>query len=205
MSIAERALDTVHAHIRACSACPLHATRTQAVPGSGPATARILALGEAPGEREDLQGEPFVGAAGKLLTRLLEEAGLSRADIFITNTVKCRPPGNRDPLPDEVSACAHFLDAQLEIIRPDVILLLGRHAVARVLPGMPGISHIHGELVERNGRRYVPLYHPAAALYNGSLLSTLQADMQKLRGYLDAIAPRPDPDGEPEDSQLTLI
>ena len=205
MSIAERALDTVHAHIRECSACPLHTTRTRAVPGSGPASARILALGEAPGEREDLQGEPFVGAAGKLLTRLLEDAGLSRADIFITNTVKCRPPGNRDPLPEEVTACAGFLDAQLEILQPDVILLLGRHAVARVLPGMPGISRIHGELVEQDGRRYVPLYHPAAALYNGSLLGTLKADMQRLRGYLDALRPAAAGDAEPGDSQLSLI
>lgn len=151
-TLAARALDTVHAHVRACVACPLHSTRTQAVPGHGPVTARVMALGEAPGEKEDLEGRPFVGAAGKVLTKLLEGVGLSRDDIFITNTLKCRPPGNRDPEQSEVDACSHFLDAQIEILKPDAILLLGRHAVARLLPGMPGISQIHGDKVVRGGR-----------------------------------------------------
>ncbi len=155
------------------------------MPGFGPATARIMAVGEAPGEKEDLSGRPFVGAAGQILTGLLEGIGLSRDDIYISNTVKCRPPKNRDPEPAEVEACAAYLDAQIEIIRPDVILLLGRHAVARLLPGMPGISRIHGNREQRGDRLYVPLYHPAAALYNGSLMRTLEADMQRVRGYLD--------------------
>ena len=184
-STAEQALEVVHAHIRACLACPLSGTRTQAVPGTGPATARIMAVGEAPGETEDRLGRPFVGAAGNVLTKLLNGIGLDRDDIYITNVVKCRPPGNRDPLPEEVAFCAPFLDAQIEIIRPDVILILGRHALARLLPGAGGISRLHGEKVVRGDRLYVPLYHPAAALYNGSLMSTLQADMQRVRGYLD--------------------
>ncbi len=187
-TLAASALETVHAHIRACVACPLHITRTQAVPGSGPATARIMAVGEAPGEKEDLQGRPFVGAAGKVLTKLLSGIGVSRDGLYISNTVKCRPPGNRDPEQTEVDTCSAFLDAQVEIIKPDVILLLGRHAVARLLPGSAPISKIHGERVVRGTRVYVPLYHPAAALYNGSLMRTLEDDMQKVRIYLDAAA-----------------
>jgi uracil-DNA glycosylase family 4 len=179
------ALDALHEQIRACIACPLSRTRIQAVPGDGPVTARIMAVGEAPGETEDRTGIPFVGAAGKLLTKLLEGVGLQRADLYICNVLKCRPPGNRDPLPEEVEACAHFLDAQVELIRPDVILLLGRHALQRILPGAPGISRSHGTRIRDRGRLYVPLYHPAAALYNGSLLDTLQDDMRKVREYLD--------------------
>jgi DNA polymerase len=179
------ALETLHEQIRACVACPLSRTRIQAVPGDGPVTARIMAVGEAPGETEDRMGRPFVGAAGQLLTKLLESVGLERSDLYICNVLKCRPPGNRDPLPEEVEACAHFLDAQVELIRPDVILLLGRHALQRILPGAPGISRSHGTRIRDRGRLYVPLYHPAAALYTGSLMATLQEDMRKVRGYLD--------------------
>jgi uracil-DNA glycosylase family 4 len=179
------ALAALHDRINVCTACRLHQTRTHAVPGDGPVTARIMAVGEAPGENEDRTGLPFVGAAGQLLTRLLQSIGLDRQDIYICNVLKCRPPGNRDPEPDEVSSCAHFLDEQVALIRPDVILLLGRHAVGRLLPGMPGISRIHGQRVRRGDRLYVPLFHPAAALYNASLLRTLEEDMQRVRGYLD--------------------
>ena len=185
------ALAALHDRINVCTVCRLHETRTRAVPGDGPVTARIMAVGEAPGENEDRTGRPFVGAAGQLLTRLLQSIGLDRQDIYICNVLKCRPPGNRDPEPDEVSSCAHFLDEQIALIRPDVILLLGRHAVGRLLPGMPGISRIHGERVRRGDRLYVPLFHPAAALYNASLLRTLEEDMQRVRGYLaDAEAER---------------
>lgn len=155
------------------------------MPGSGPVTARIMAVGEAPGDKEDRTGVPFVGAAGALLTRLLESVGLNRDDLYITNTIKSRPPGNRDPEPSEVAACAPFLDAQVALIRPDVILLLGRHALQRLLPGAPGITRCHGDRILRGDRSYVPLYHPAAALYNAGLLSTLEADMRRVRGYLD--------------------
>ena len=188
LSGAEDALAVVHEHILACTACPLHARRTQAVPGTGPAHARIMAVGEGPGESEDRIGKPFVGAAGNVLTRLLESIGLRRDDIYITNVVKCRPPGNRDPEPDEMEACSSFLDAQIEIIRPDVILILGRHALARLLPGAGGITALHGKRVMRGNRLYVPLYHPAAALYQASLMRTLEEDMQRVRDYLDEAA-----------------
>jgi uracil-DNA glycosylase family 4 len=178
-------LEQLHDRIRACTACALCNSRTQAVPGDGPHTARIMAVGEAPGENEDRVGKPFVGAAGQLLTRLLVGVGLSREDIYICNVLKCRPPQNRDPEAEEVESCAHFLDEQVEMIRPDVILLLGRHAVARLLPGSPGITRIHGQRIRRGDRVYVPLYHPAAALYNGALLRTLEEDMRLVRGYLE--------------------
>ena len=181
----------LHGRIRECTACPLHVTRTQAVPGYGPVTARIMAVGEAPGETEDREGKPFVGAAGQLLTRLLESVGLDRRDIYISNIIKCRPPGNRDPEQSEVESCSHFLDEQVAMLQPDVILVLGRHALARILPGAGSISRLHGQRVRRDTRTYVPLYHPAAALYNAGLLETLEADMQRVRGYLaDAEARR---------------
>jgi uracil-DNA glycosylase len=181
----------LHGRIRACTACPLHLTRIQAVPGYGPVTARVMAVGEAPGESEDREGKPFVGAAGRLLTSLLETVGLDRRDIYITNIVKCRPPRNRDPEPLEVEACSHFLDEQIELLQPDVILLLGRHALTRLLPDVGGISRLHGERLHRNDRVYVPLYHPAAALYNAALKETLEEDMRRVRGYLnDAEATR---------------
>ncbi len=181
----------LHGRVRECTACPLHLTRIQAVPGYGPATARVMAVGEAPGENEDREGKPFVGAAGRLLTSLLESVGLDRRDIYITNIVKCRPPRNRDPEPLEVEACSHYLDEQIELLQPDVILLLGRHALQRLLPGAGGISTLHGERVRRDDRVYVPLFHPAAALYNGGLKDTLEADMRRVRGYLaDAEATR---------------
>jgi uracil-DNA glycosylase len=175
----------IHGRIRRCTACRLHLTRTQSVPGYGPVEARIMAVGEAPGEKEDQQGRPFIGAAGTLLTELVESIGLTRRDLYITNTVRCRPPANRDPEPDEVSACSHFLDEQIALLRPDVILILGRHALQRLLPQSAGISRLHGERIVRNDRAYVPLYHPAAALYNGSLRETLFADMSRVRTYLD--------------------
>ncbi len=199
----------IHGRIRACVACRLHVTRTQAVPGYGPVSARIMAVGEAPGEKEDQQGRPFVGAAGKLLTELVESIGLTRRDLYITNTVRCRPPGNRDPEPDEVTACSHFLDEQIALLRPDVILILGRHALLRLLPDSAGISRLHGERVVRHERTYVPLYHPAAALYNGSLRETLFADMARVRAYLDEAeslrAPRPQPSEPVNADQLSLF
>src|SRR6202035_2971311 len=172
----------LHGRVRECTLCPLHLTRIQAVPGYGPVTARVMAVGEAPGENEDREGQPFVGAAGRLLTGVLESVELHRRDIYITNIVKCRPPRNRDPDPAEVEACSHYLDEQVALIRPDVILLLGRHAVARLLPAPPATSRSHGQRIRRGDRTYVPLYHPAAALYNGGLLRTLEEDMGRVRG-----------------------
>ena len=151
-------------------------------------TARIMAIGEAPGENEDRQGVPFVGAAGGLLTDLLREIGVPPEELFITNVLKSRPPSNRDPLPEEVEACAPYLDAQIRLIQPAVILLLGRHALQRLLPSAPTISRCHGEMLKVDGRRYVALYHPAAALYNGRLIGTLRADFLRVRGYLDELS-----------------
>ncbi len=163
----------------------------------GPASARLMAVGEAPGENEDREGRPFVGAAGRLLTQLLEEVGLSRQDLFITNVIKSRPPGNRDPLPEEVQACAPYLDAQIEVLDPQVILLLGRHALQRLLPQAAGISRVHGSLIRSGGRTYMPCYHPAAALYNGSLLQVLREDFRRLRQHLEADAPPAPPAAAP--------
>jgi DNA polymerase len=169
-----------------------------------------MVVGEAPGKNEDLQGEPFVGAAGQLLNKLFGYVGINRDEVYITNIIKCRPPGNRDPLPQEVMSCSGYLDRQVDLIRPAVILLLGRHAVQRLLPGAAGISRIHGQLVERGDRAYVPLYHPAAALYNGFLVDTLKADFKKVRGYIDVIearraaTPAPEPASEPKE-QLSLF
>lgn len=172
-------LDALREQIAVCTRCELHRAATNPVPGEGNPEARILLIGEAPGFHEDAHGKPFVGNSGKFLTQLLEKAGLSREEVFITNVVKHRPPGNRDPLPDEMAACAHYLDEQIEIINPDVIVTLGRFSLARYFPG-ERISKIHGQPKEINGRYVVPMYHPAAALHNGSLRPEIEADFQKL-------------------------
>jgi DNA polymerase len=180
------------------------------VPGAGPCPADILIVGEAPGFNEDRQGEPFVGAAGKLLDTLLARIGLSRADVYITNVLKCRPPQNRDPMPNEAEACSPYLARQLEMIKPKVVLILGRHALERLMPGQGSISHIHGSLVKRGGIAYVPLYHPAAALHNGSLVTDLERDFDQVKVYLDKLlAPPPPPEPAPvarqEAEQLRLL
>lgn len=154
------------------------------MPGVGPAGARIVIVGEAPGQYEDQQGEPFVGAAGKLLDQLLQGIGLSRSQVFITNVLKCRPPGNRDPLPQEVEACSPYLEQQLKLIKPQVVLVLGRHALARLLPGHNSISRVHGRVIEKAGVSYVPIYHPAAALYNSFLMKALEQDFQAVKTHL---------------------
>jgi uracil-DNA glycosylase len=168
------------------------------VPGTGPANADVMIVGEAPGFNEDAQGKPFVGAAGKLLDTLLNQIGLDRDSVYITNVLKCRPPQNRDPMPNEVEACSLFLQRQLEWIRPKVVLVLGRHALERLLPGYGPISRVHGTFVERGEIAYVPLYHPAAALHNGSLVGDLQRDFDKVRHYLDQVLAPPPPEPEPE-------
>lgn len=172
-------LDALREEIAVCTRCELHRAATNPVPGDGNANARILLIGEAPGFHEDAQGKPFVGNSGKFLTDLLEKAGLNREDVFITNVVKHRPPGNRDPLPDEMAACSYFLEQQIEIIDPDVIVTLGRFSLAKYFPGQR-ISKIHGQPKEVGGRYIVPMYHPAAALHNGSLRPQIEADFQKL-------------------------
>ena len=183
-------LPSLSAAVHQCRRCPLGHSRTRAVPGVGPGDARIMIIGEAPGQNEDQQGEPFVGAAGKLLDQLLRGIGLSRGDVFITNILKCRPPGNRDPQPDEVEACSPFLEDQLRLIRPEVVLVLGRHALARLLPGQDSITRVHGRVISRDGVSYIPVYHPAAALYNSFLMKPLEQDFQAVRAHLDRMAAR---------------
>ena len=174
----------------------------------GPCPADILIVGEAPGFNEDRQGEPFVGAAGKLLDTLLARIGLSRTDVYITNVLKCRPPMNRDPMPNEAEACSPYLKRQLELVQPKVVLILGRHALERLMPGQGSISRIHGSLIKRGDIAYVPLYHPAAALHNGSLVADLEQDFDRVKAHLEKIlAPPPPPVPVPkqEAEQLRLL
>ncbi len=203
-------LEQLHTEIRSCVKCGLHATRTQAVPGVGPCPADIMIVGEAPGFNEDRQGEPFVGAAGKLLDTLLARIGLGRSDVYITNVLKCRPPQNRDPMPNEAESCSPYLARQLALIKPKVVLILGRHALERLLPGQGSISRIHGSLVRRGDVAYVPLFHPAAALHNGALVADLERDFDRVKAYLDKLlAPPPPPEPVPvpkqEAEQLRLL
>ena len=180
-------LATLAAEIRACTACPLHRGARQAVPGEGSAESGILFLGEAPGYNEDVQGRPFVGAAGQLLEEGLASIGLDRGKVFITNVVRHRPPENRDPLPEEVAACDVWLRRHLELLRPKVVVTLGRHAMGKFLPG-ESISRIHGRPRNVDGVLLFPMYHPAAALHQPSLRADLATDFQAL-GRLLASAP----------------
>jgi DNA polymerase len=180
------AMAQVAAEIRVCTTCELCRTRTQAVPGEGPATARILLVGEGPGWHEDQQGKPFIGNSGKFLSELLASAGVSREEVFITNVVKCRPPSNRDPMPDEIAACAEFLDRQIAILDPEIVVTLGRFSMARWFPG-ERISRIHGQ-AKRDGRRMiVPMYHPAAALHQGALRPVIEEDFARLPKILGEV------------------
>ncbi len=172
-------LAEVAAEVKVCPKCELARARTNAVPGEGNPHGRIMLIGEGPGWHEDQQGRPFVGAAGKFLNELLALAGLQREDVFITNVVKCRPPGNRDPLPDEIAACAPYLDRQIAAINPDVIVTLGRFSMARWFPG-ERISRIHGQPKREGGRLVVPMYHPAAALHQSALRGSIEEDFAKL-------------------------
>ncbi|HLF76583.1 MAG TPA: uracil-DNA glycosylase [Dehalococcoidia bacterium] len=177
-------LGELNAGVNACRACPLGTQRTRAVPGEGPVDAEIMLIGEAPGYYEDQQGRPFVGAAGQFLEQLLASIGLKRSDVFIANVIKCRPPANRDPLPEEIAACSGWLSHQLGIVSPKVVVTLGRYSMARFLPGNP-ISKIHGQGRKVNGLWIVPMYHPAAALHQGSLRRTIEEDFKKVPGYLE--------------------
>jgi len=170
--------------ITTCTKCRLCKKRTNAVPGDGSYESEIMFIGEGPGKDEDAQGKPFVGAAGKLLTQLIESIGLKRSDVFIANVVKCRPPENRDPEPDEIAACFPYLKKQVEIIKPKLIVTLGRHSMGRFLPGLK-ISEVHGQPKRANGiwqdrQVYLPLYHPAAALYDPSKREVLFRDFKKI-------------------------
>ncbi len=200
----EQALEAIHAQVRACSRCPLHVGRTHAVPGDGPVNATLMFIGEAPGFHEDQQGIPFVGAAGKFLNELLEKAGIDRGMVYITNVIKCRPPGNRDPLIEEVTICTPYLDQQIEIINPQVIITLGRHSMNRAFPDEK-ISVVHGQPRKVNNRVYFPMYHPAAALHQPSLRSTVEADFDRLRALLDGKLIPEDFTPPPDVEQLSLF
>lgn len=170
--------------IRSCTMCALARTRTNAVPGEGPLDAEVMLIGEAPGANEDKQGRPFVGAAGNFLTELIEAAGLKREDVYICNVLKCRPPGNRDPLPGEIEACGEYLDLQIDMVDPLVIVTLGRFSMSRWFP-QQAISRIHGTVREFDGRFVVPMYHPAAALHQGSLRQVLLDDFARLPAAIE--------------------
>lgn len=187
----KRALDALNAKmIRECD-CTLRTQATQAVPGEGDAEAEILFIGEAPGKKEDEQGRPFVGSAGTFLSEMLATIDLKRDDIYITNVVKYRPPDNRDPLPEEIAACHNWLIGQIRIIRPKVIVTLGRHALEHFIPGEK-ISEVHGKTFQKElqgigMQTFFALYHPAAALYNGGMRKTLLADFKKIPHLLKKI------------------
>ena len=180
-------LEQIKADILKQNICPdLAQQATQLVFGVGNPDADIVFIGEAPGKNEDLQGEPFVGAAGKFLNEMLARIGMERGDIYITNIVKYRPPNNRDPLPAEKAAFLPFLQAQLKVIGPKIAVTLGRHSMDSLLPGLQ-ISKVHGQPKRYNGQVYLPLFHPAAALYNGGMRQTLIDDFDKIPKVLAAI------------------
>ncbi len=178
--------------VKNCSKCKLCQNRTNAVTGYGSLTAKIIFVGEAPGKDEDLQAKPFVGRAGKFLDELLKSINLKRDDVYITNVVKCRPPNNRDPLPDEINECMEYLKKQLEIIKPLLIITLGRHSMNLFLPNLK-ISEVHGQPKRYQGisssakQVYLPLYHPAVALYNPNFRSILMKDFAKIPMILEML------------------
>jgi DNA polymerase len=176
------ALEKIVSH---CTGCHLHETRTQTVFGAGSPTARLMVVGEAPGAEEDRQGLPFVGRSGQLLTKMLAAIGLPREEVFICNTLKCRPPGNRTPTPDEIGACLPYLTLQIEIISPKVILPLGGPAAKTVLDTKEGITKLRGRIIPRHGARCVPSFHPAYLLRNPSAKREAWADLQLVRRLLD--------------------
>ncbi|HEY8467842.1 MAG TPA: uracil-DNA glycosylase [Solirubrobacterales bacterium] len=192
----------LYREVQACTRCPLHETRTKAVFGAGDANADLMFVGEAPGAEEDRQGLPFVGRAGKLLTQLLQEIGLSREDVFIANVLKSRPPGNRDPQPEEIHACRPYLERQIELIQPRVIGTLGNFATKLLTRNPAGITRVHGtpQLHQLGGRPVfvMPLFHPAAALRTPALVEALREDFAKLPALLEEPLPEPDPGPEPE-------
>lgn len=180
MKVELRSLDEIRADVEACKACSLCEGRTQVVFGEGSPHARVMIVGEAPGKNEDLQGRPFVGAAGKFLDELLQEAKLVRGDVFIANVLKCRPPSNRNPQPQEIEACVPFLRQQTRAIDPDVIVTMGNFATQFILHTQAGITHLRGT-VQRAGKFIVlPVFHPAAAIYDRSKRDVLISDFQQI-------------------------
>lgn len=184
MSTPEDSLKAIVTAAAACTRCVLHKSRKRSVPGEGPAAADLMFIGEGPGYHENETGRPFVGAAGKFLDELLASIGLDRSKVFITNVVKCRPPNNRDPLPDELAACDGYLQQQIALINPKVIVTLGRFSMAKFLPGAK-ISAVHGQPRRVDGRLVVPMFHPAAALHQANLKPIVQQDFAKLPRFIE--------------------
>jgi uracil-DNA glycosylase len=194
-----------------CTRCRLAQGRTQVVYGVGSPTADLMFVGEGPGYHEDRQGEPFVGAAGQLLTRMLGEIGIERGDVYIGNIIKCRPPGNRDPQPDEIESCTPWLVEQISLIQPRLIVTLGNFATKFVLSTKRGISSMRGSVYEWHGRKVIPTFHPAAILHGGGESSPsfarLREDFSLIRRTLDELQAEPIlvPEAEPDQEQLELF
>lgn len=196
------ALSELHNEIAVCQRCDLYKHRTKAVPGEGSENAEIMFIGEAPGWHEDQQGLPFVGPAGQYLDNLLASINLKRGQVYITNVIKSRPPGNRDPLPTEISACRKWLDLQIEIIRPKMIVTLGRYSMVLFFSGK-SISQIHGTAQKRDNIIYYAMYHPAAALHQQSLRRTIEEDILKIPALLAEA--KNIAEAEPQPQQLSMF
>ena len=196
------ALSELNGEIARCQRCEIAKYRTKAVPGEGPEDAEIMFVGEAPGWHEDQQGRPFVGPAGQYLEKLLASIGLKRQQVYITNAIKTRPPGNRDPLPTEIQNCRNWLTHQIEIIQPKMIVTLGRYSMAMFFPGN-SIGKIHGTAQRRDNIIYYAMYHPAAALHQQSLRQAIEADMLKIPALLAEM--KNIPEASPEPQQLNMF
>lgn len=196
-------LTDLSASLRDCERCRLSSGRTQVVFGTGNPQASIMFVGEAPGFYEDRQGEPFVGAAGKLLTELLQSIGLTRSDIYIANVIKCRPPNNRDPLPDEIDTCKPFLLQQIEFIHPKLVCTLGNFATQTLLEKKVGITKVRGQVIQMPQFLVFPLLHPAAALHQGNLRGPLLDDFKKLKLVLDGMTKESPKDAPPKSQEAS--
>ena len=197
-------LEEIASRVRSCTDCPLSDNRTNAVPGEGPENADIIFIGEGPGYHEDRQGRPFVGPAGGFLEELLASIGLSRQNVFIANMVKCRPPNNRDPLPAEITACSKYLDRQIELINPKVVVTLGRFSLAKFFP-KESISRARGKVRKADGLNVYPIMHPAAALHRQEFRRVIEEDFKAIPGILRDEGQAGVGQEEPQPKQLSLF
>ena len=200
-------LDPIAQEIAACQRCELAKSRNLTVPGEGNPNAEIMFIGEAPGWYENQQGKPFVGPAGQFLAELLASINLKRQDVFIANVIKCRPPQNRDPLPEEIASCSDYLDRQIAAIKPRLIVTLGRFSMGKFFPPGRSIRDLHGTTCMRNGTLCFAMYHPAAALHQPSLKRTLEQDMLKIPKLLEVASEMETPEKPQEEppTQLSLF
>ena len=208
---ADETLAQIAKEVSTCQKCALYHSRKLAVPGEGPATSEIMFVGEGPGFHENEQGRPFVGAAGNFLNELLSEAGLKRSDVWIGNVVKCRPPGNRDPLPEELAACNEYLERQIAAINPKIIISLGRFSMGKYMPGAK-ISSVHGQMRRVGDRFVIAMFHPAAALHQAALKPAILKDFSQLpklleqaRSALKRSAPAATKESKDDPKQLNLF